>query len=97
MTPNDYHPDDTSGVCRNRVPEGRTGDSTADGAIPTRGDVPDTDVDLTTGRTFEEPFAFDWMVFDTSGRRQLVKFDRETLDVLASSSGNLRTYWFVRR
>lgn len=74
-------------------------------------DVPDTNVTIghrpsgplvfgtrngTGGRTFaERPFAYEWQIFNSSGQRQVVKFDASTHQVLSNSTSSLRMYWYV--
>jgi hypothetical protein len=59
-------------------------------------DIPDTETDLTTGRTFAKPFAFEVQSYNTSGHRHLVKFDRQTGAVLSESTDRLLISWLVR-
>lgn len=58
--------------------------------------IPDTRV-TSAGRLFEEPAAVEWQAFNTTGQRQLVKFDPRTMEVLANETTNEALNWFVRR
>lgn len=69
-------------------------------------DIPDTTVNIgpldnnapggTGGRTFEQPAAYEWQVFNTSGLRTVLKFDAATHQQSSSTSDNLSMAWFVR-
>jgi hypothetical protein len=48
------------------------------------------------GRVFSEPFAFEWQIFDTTGRRQTLKFNRQSFTHESTSVDNLSIGWFVR-
>ena len=60
-------------------------------------DIPDTDVGPnSTGRVFAEPFAVEWHMFNTSGLRQVVKFDRQTQSVISNTKSFLQISWYIR-
>lgn len=59
-------------------------------------DISDTQVDLTQGRVFARPPAFEWQAYNTSGVRHSLKFDRKTLNVESDTSDNLQIAWYVR-
>jgi hypothetical protein len=59
-------------------------------------DIPDTQADLTRGRTFAEPFAVEWQAYNTSGTRHVVKFNHRTRDVESDSIDNRQIAWYVR-
>ncbi len=60
-------------------------------------DIPDTRLDLAAGRRFDQPFAFEWQAFNTTGVRHLVKFDLRTLNVESDETDALGVTWYARR
>ena len=59
-------------------------------------DIPDTQADLTRGRTFAKPFAFEWQAYNTSGHRHVVKFNHQTRAVISENSDTRQIAWYVR-
>jgi hypothetical protein len=67
-------------------------------------DIPDTKVIAgplgeevsVTGRFFEQPFAFEWQAFNTTGKRHIVTFDHRTQNATAVDTDNRRIQWYVR-
>lgn len=59
-------------------------------------DIPDTDFGQGSGRTFNQPYAFEWQVYNTTGRRHTVKFTRTSLDVASDVTDSLGVTWYVR-
>jgi hypothetical protein len=58
-------------------------------------DIPDSE-NNPNGRVFSEPFAFEWQIFNTTGRRQTLTFDRQSFTHKNTSVDNLSIGWFVR-
>ncbi len=58
-------------------------------------DIPDTNIDF-TGRTFSNPFAVEWQIFSTTGKRQHVTFDYVTRQVQSDEPDNIGIAWYIR-
>jgi hypothetical protein len=75
-------------------------------------DIPDTDLNIVRlpgtentpggvggggGRSFAQPFALEWHIYNTSGQRQVVKFDAVTHQVVSDDTDQRAMSWYVRR
>jgi hypothetical protein len=59
--------------------------------------IPDTNYDLVDGRKFDEdPFAFEWQTFNTTGVRDRVKFEQSTRTVIQHVVDRQQIAWYVR-
>ncbi len=58
-------------------------------------DIPDSNLD-SSGRTFSQPFATEWQVFNTTGMRHVVKLNHVTQAVMAQATDHLGITWYVR-
>jgi hypothetical protein len=59
-------------------------------------DIPDTQVDLNNGRTFAEPFAYEWQAYNTTGVRQVLKFNQLTGQLISDQTDRRQIGWWVR-
>lgn len=58
-------------------------------------DIPDTEFQAGVGRTFSAPPAYEWQIFNTSGRRETIKFDKKNSDA-QNRSDSIGITWYAR-
>jgi hypothetical protein len=60
-------------------------------------DIPDSNLDIDSGRYFVDPFALEWQAYNTTGTRHVVKFNAQTHDLEENEMDNLSIGWYIRR